>query len=79
MSKRCQDSNYMKIHTFYVKELAALYFVNSSPRAATTQLRRWIDRNQSMKSELTEAGYKDGQRVFTTRQVELIFRYLGEP
>ncbi|MCI7356140.1 MAG: DUF4248 domain-containing protein [Parabacteroides sp.] len=56
-----------------------MYFANCSPRSATTQLRRWIKRNQSLKNELTETGYKEGQRVFTPRQVELVFRHLGEP
>lgn len=70
---------YMKTQTLYTKELAALYFANSTPKAATTHLKRWIDRNESLKNELAETGYKEGQRVFTPRQVELIFRYLGEP
>ena len=70
---------YMKTQTLYTKELAALYFTNSTPRAAITQFRRWIDRNESLKNELTETGYMEGQRVFTPRQVELVFRYLGEP
>ena len=70
---------YMKTQTLYTKELAALYFANSTPRAAITQFKRWIDRNDSLKNELTEAGYEEGQRVFTPRQVELVFRHLGEP
>ena len=53
----------MKTQTLYTKELAALYFTNSTPRAAITQFRRWIDRNESLKNELTETGYKEGQRV----------------
>ena len=70
---------YMKTQALFTKELATMYFVNCSPRSATTQLRRWIKRNQSLKNELTETGYKEGQRVFTPRQVELVFRHLGEP
>ena len=61
---------YMKAQALYTKELAAMYFAN---------LKRWIDRNESLKNELTETGYIEGQRVFTPRQVELVFRYLGEP
>ena len=63
---------YMKAQALYTKELAAMYFAN-------THLKRWIDRNESLKNELTETGYIEGQRVFTPRQVELVFRYLGEP
>ena len=70
---------YMKTQALCTKELATMYFANCSPRSATTQLRRWIKRNQSLKNELTETGYKEGQRVFTPRQVELVFRHLGEP
>ena len=70
---------YMKTQALFTKELATMYFANCSPRSATTQLRRWIKRNQSLKNELTETGYKEGQRVFTPRQVELVFRHLGEP
>ena len=70
---------YMKTQTLYTKELAALYFANSTPKAATTHLKRWIRRNEPLKNELAETGYKEGQRVFTPRQVELIFRHLGEP
>ncbi len=70
---------YMKTQALYTKELAAMYFANSTPKAATTNLKRWIDRNESLKNELAETGYKEGQRVFTPRQVELIFRHLGEP
>ena len=71
---------YMKAQALYTKELAAMYFANSTPKAATTHLKRWIDRNESLKNELTETGYiMEGQRVFTPRQVELVFRYLGEP
>ena len=66
---------YMKAQALYTKELAAMYFANS----ATTHLKRWIDRNESLKNELTETGYMEGQRVFTPRQVELVFRHLGEP
>ena len=65
---------YMKAQALYTKELAAMYFANSTPKAATTHLKRWIDRNESLKNELTETGYIEGQRVFTPRQVELVFR-----
>ena len=47
---------YMKAQALYTKELAAMYFANSTPKAATTHLKRWIDRNESLKNELTETG-----------------------
>lgn len=61
------------------KELASLYFPNSTPQSASVQLQRWINRNDSLKNELIRAGYMKGQHCYTPLQVELIFRYLGEP
>ena len=69
----------MEIHSMYKKELACLYFKNSTPNSATIQLSRWIVRNQKLHDELTLLGYHKCQRSFTPRQVELIFYYLGEP
>lgn len=69
----------MKIQAYYTKELAAMYFPNSTTRAATTQLKRWIQRNQELKDALHSANYEASQRIWTPMQVELLFQYLGEP
>ena len=62
-----------------LKELSQMYFPNSSPKSAGTQLLRWLKYNRKLWDELAEAGYTRGQRLLTPRQVELVFRYLGEP
>ena len=65
--------------SYSMKELAGLYFPASSPRAATTQLRRWITLNNDLTDALAQTGLKKGQRLLTPRQVALILEYLGEP
>ena len=65
--------------SYSMKELAGLYFPPRSPRVATTQLRRWINRNNDLTEALAQTGLKKGQRLLTPRQVALILEYLGEP
>ena len=61
------------------KEIAILYFKNSSTRSAVVQLGRWIRRNMELKQALDKAGFVEGQRIYSPRQVKLIFNYLGDP
>lgn len=65
--------------SYSMKELAGLYFPTSSPRAATTQLRRWITLNNELTDALAQTGLTKGQRLLTPRQVALIMEHLGEP
>ena len=53
--------------SYSMKELAGLYFPASSPRVATTQLRRWINRNNDLTEALAQTGLKKGQRLLTPR------------
>lgn len=62
-----------------MKELAVMYFPNSTTSSARRQLKRWLMLNTTLWESLLEAGYINGQRVFTPLQVKLIFKYLGEP
>lgn len=71
--------NNFQPRTYAVKELALMYFPLSSPRSASVQFKRWIKYNKLLSLELTEAGYKNMQRLFTPLQVMLIVRHLGEP
>ena len=59
--------------------LATAYFPDSSYEAAIRRLRRWIDNNENLKTNLVELGYHPNQRHFTARQTALIFEFLGEP
>ena len=54
--------------SYSMKELAGLYFPASSPRAATTQLRRWINRNNDLTDALAQTGLTKGQRLLTPRR-----------
>ena len=64
---------------YTVKELALMYFPGSTPRSATTQLRRWVVRNEDLHEALRAAGYRSMQRIYTPRQVMILLYFLGEP
>ena len=50
-----------------------------SVRSALNRLAGWVRHHQKLSHELDETGYQNRQRIFTSLQVELIFRYLGRP
>ncbi|MCD7924366.1 MAG: DUF4248 domain-containing protein [Bacteroides sp.] len=60
-------------------ELALLYFPESTPKVATRHLMRWINGCQPLMEELKLAGYDPMQKLFTVRQVILIYHHLGNP
>jgi hypothetical protein len=64
--------------TYSYKELALLYFPDSSPRSASNAFRRWI-RKEPLASKLTAIGYERYQKVFTPLQARAIIDHLGEP
>ena len=47
--------------------------------SALNRLAGWVRHHQKLSHELDETGYQNRQRIFTSLQVELIFRYLGRP
>ena len=57
------------VRPYSKRELAMAYAPEISPVSALDRLTR----------ELGDTGYRPRQRVFTSLQVELIFRYLGRP
>ena len=57
------------VRPYSKRELAMAYAPEISPVSALNRLAR----------ELGDTGYRPRQRVFTSLQVELIFRYLGRP
>lgn len=61
------------------KELASLYFPNILLKSASTQLTRWIHRDEDLLNELTAAGYRKGTRVYTPRQQSILIDHLGDP
>jgi hypothetical protein len=67
------------IRSYGYCELAMLYFPNSTKKSASVQFRRWIVFNKKLESNLIEAGYERGKRVFTPKQVQIIIETLGNP
>ncbi|MCD8269245.1 MAG: DUF4248 domain-containing protein [Parabacteroides sp.] len=61
------------------KELAVLYFPDSTPKSASSQLALWIWRDEELLADLQKAGYRKGQRIYTPRRVAVLVDHLGEP
>ena len=59
------------VRPYYKRELAEAYAPTISPASALNRLSKWM--------KLRHTGYKGSQKIFTSLQVELIFRYLGKP
>ena len=68
-----------EIKRYTKKELALLYFPNSSPATARRYLIRWIMRNSRLMEDLYAANYSLSDQYLTKEQVEIIFRYIGPP
>ena len=60
-------------------ELAQLYAPNLKQGSAVNRLMKWMHMQPELMSRLHQCGYNPRLRIFTVRQVELIFEYLGEP
>ena len=69
----------MKIRPYYKSELAQAYAPGISPGAALNRLATWTKTNPQLTEALKETNYRVNQQLFTSRQVALIFEYLGEP
>jgi len=61
------------------KELALAYAPDLSLQSARNRLHDWLHFNKNLMRELRKANYHDSQRIFTAKQVEIIFEHLGEP
>lgn len=61
------------------KELAVAYAPELTIKGATNRLGRWMRYNAHLMAELEEAGYRTSQRIMTSRQVGIVFKYLGRP
>lgn len=67
------------IKTYGLQELALFYFPNSTPSSASCQLKKWINRSESLLIKLKERGYHNGQKLLTPKQVSAIIEHFGEP
>lgn len=67
------------IRPYYKRELAEAYAPNISPASALNRLAKWLKLNIKLNEALLQTGYRDTQKIFTSMQVELIFKHLGKP
>ena len=68
-----------RIRPYYKSELAQAYAPDISLGAALNRLASWIRTNTQLSEALKPTNYRVTQSMFTSRQVALIFEYLGEP
>ena len=68
-----------RIRPYYKSELAEAYAPDLAPGSALNRLALWIKTNTRLTEALKETDYRVTQRMFTSRQVALIFEHLGEP
>ena len=69
----------MKIRTLSKAELAMMYAPNLSVHAAVNRLMARLRRDDTTMQRLHQAGYTKTQKVFSSRQVQIIVDFLGEP
>ena len=63
----------------YKSELAQAYAPDITLKVALNRLALWIKTNTQLTEALKQTSYRSTQQIFTSRQVALIFEYLGEP
>jgi len=66
----------------YKSDLAMKYFPKAAtPKLARDNLTRWINRCKPLSMEMarTWPRYNTQSRYYTRQQVEIIYKYLGEP
>lgn len=68
-----------QVRPYSKSELAQAYAPDIAPTSALNRLAQWIKLNRPLSEALHETGYYARQHVFTSKQVELIFHYLGRP
>ena len=61
------------------KQMALAYAPDLTVGGAVNRLRKWLHLNPELIADLRRTGYRETQHILTTRQVEIIYHYLGEP
>ena len=67
------------IRAYTKKELALMYFPDSTPSTAVNHLMAWIHRCDPLWQQLQQMGYYTSSKVLTPRQVKAVVEHLGEP
>ena len=60
-------------------QLAWQFSPNLTQSAALNRLHRWIHGDRDLLTALRATGYRDSQRVLTSKQLSLIYEYIGTP
>ena len=68
-----------KIRSYSKKELALMFFPDSTPETAVKHLMSLIRRNDMLWDELQSMGYNKRRKTFTPREIKAIFDWLGAP
>lgn len=76
---RTRNDDKWAIRPYSKKELALGYAPELTAGGAVKRLGMWMKYNQQLWNELLRCGYRPRQKLFTPQQVEIIFRFLGEP
>lgn len=77
---RNEKTDYMEeIRSYGFRELATLFFPDSTPESASHQFKRCIMGNKKFYDELVENGYKSGKRILLPIHVNITFKYMGKP
>jgi len=67
------------VRTYAKHELAHLYNPQSPYSTAMDLFRKWINNNPDLRRELDATYPTPKAKYLSPRQVEIIFKYLGEP
>ena len=73
------ESTHMRPRPMGKGELAMKYAPKVLQGSAVKRLNAWMHLHPQLIADLEATHYNPKQRIFTVRQVELIFEYLGEP
>ena len=74
-----QEINELRACAMSKAQLGMAYAPNLEPSSAVKRLVQWIQYNPDLTAALNATGYRKTQKLFTARQVELIYTYLGAP
>ena len=78
-SSMYRDKFEYEVHACTKSELAMEYSPDIERRSAVNRLAKWMKHHPQLWKELLATGYVPKQKVFTSKQVEIIMHYLGEP
>ena len=65
--------------TYTRREIAMMYFPESTPKNAVRRLRIAIERCEPLNGELNKYVNSAYRKTLSRREVNLLFKYLGEP